>query len=435
VSVKSPQVPRTPPPTPPRRRRFSLSEIPAAFNTLSLEDEKDYCSSYADSGQAKSESLSFQETLDQMRESIKKNRDAMARLNYARYLFESAEKIHEDYTQLGLEIPEDEREYRIQKMANLLEQEALNIVKRLATSGPGGSRFPLAEAQLLLGEFLGKGVYGLKVNHFKSFQLYLQASKQNNTEAVFRAAICYELGIGTKQDNQRAIQFYRKASSMGHNLAMHKLSLTLLYGKLGQRKNLKEGISWLKRAANGADVNHPEALHDLAQCFEKVGGCPVLIADEYYAFELYSRGADFGFAPSQFRLGACYEFGALGVEKDPALSITWYSKAAVQGYPEAELALAGWYLDGYGKLLKKDELTSFRWVKKAAERGYPKAIYVLGTYYEKGIGVQKDMNEAVRLFQEAANLGYKRALDKLTRLSEEDSAADSGKAQRRCAIM
>lgn len=392
-------------------------------------DDKDCCASFADSGHAKSETLSFQESLDQMRESAKKTRDAMTKLNYAKYLFDSAEKILEDYTQLGLEIPEDEREFRIVKMAGLLEQEALNIVKRLAVSGPGGSRFPLAEAQLMLGEFVGKGMYGLKPNMNRSFNFYLQASKQNNIEAVFRAAICYELGVGTKQDNHRAVQFYRKAASMGHHLAMHKLSLTLLYGKMGQRVSLKEGVTWLKRAANSADTDHPEALHDLAQCFEKVGGCPIVIPDEYYAFELYSRAADFGFAPSQFRLGTCYELGLMGVERDPALSITWYSKAAVQGYPEAELALAGWYLDGSGKLLKRDQITSFRWVKKAAERGYPKAIYVLGTYYEKGIGVHADMEEARRLYQVAASHNYKRAEEKLKELAEEPAV------QRKCTIM
>lgn len=394
---------------------------------VSLEDDN----SFADSGHAKSESLSFQDTIDQMRDTAKKSRDAMTQLNFARYLFESAEKIHEDHTQLGLEIPEDERETRITKMALHLEQEAIKWIKRLATYGPGGLRQPLAEAQFMLAEFLGNGAYNVKVNHPKSFNLYVQASKQNHAEATFRAAICYELGVGTKQDNMRAMQFYRKAAALGNNLAMHKLALTLLYGKLGQRRNLKEGISWLKRAANNADVNHPEALHDLAQCFEKEKGCPILIADEYYARELYMRAADFGFAPSQFRLGACYEFGLLGVEKDAAQSIKWYSKAAVQGFPEAELALASWYLDGHPKILKPDEFTSFRWVKKAAERAYPKAIYILGSYYEKGVGVQEDLEEAKRLYKEATVKGYQKAKTKL----EELRKAEASGQKQSCVIM
>lgn len=385
--------------------------------------------SYAESGKAKSEPQSFQESLDMMRDNAKKSGDAMAQLNFARYLFESAEKIMTDHTQLGLEVPDDEtKEARLMKMASILEQEGIKWIRRLATYGPGNLRHPLAEAQFLLAEYIGTGLYGLKINHQKAFNLYIQASKQNHSQSAFRVAVCYELGAGTKQDNMRGVQFYRKAASLGDNLAMHKLALTLLYGKLGQKRNLKEGMSWLKRAANNADVLHPEPLHDLAQCFEKHGGCPIVIPDEYYAFELYSRAANFGFAPSQFRLGACYELGLLGVEPDAALSIKWYGKAAAQGYPEAELALAGWYLDGAPKILERNELTAFRWVKKAAERGYPKAFYVMGTYYERGIGVQPNEAEANRLFKIAADGGYKKAMQRLEQ-------PNGSKRQGKCTIM
>lgn len=446
VSVKSPKQPRTPPPTPPRQRRFSVSEIPDILQertpgspigvtrnpaVVSLNDSIQV--SYAESGKAKSEALSFQETMAQMKDTAKRTRDSVAMFNYAKYLFSSAEKIHEDYTQLGLEIPEDERAARIQRMAEHLEQEALRLIKQLAVSGARGFRQPLAEAQFMLGEFLGNGSYGVKRNLTRSFGLYIQASKQNHAEAAFRVAICYELGVGTKKDDVRAVQFYRKAASFGYELAMHKLALILLYGKLSQRRNLKEGIVWLKRAANGADAGHPQALHDLAQCFEKERGCPILIPDEYYAFELYSRAANFHWAPAQYRLGSCYELGILGVQKDPGLSITWYGKAAAQGYTEAELALAGWYLDGAPGILTPDEFTSFRWVKKAAESGYPKALYVLAGYYDKAIGVRRDREEARRLYTEAASKGFAKAKGKLV---EMDQRASGGAAKKeRCALM
>lgn len=388
--------------------------------------------SYAESGKAKTEPLTFQENLDTMRDNAKKSGDAMAQMNFARYLFESAQKLTTDHTQLGLEIPEEDREARLGKMAAILEQEGIKWIRRLATYGPGNLRQPLAEAQFLLAEYIGTGVYGLKINHQKAFNLYMQASKQNHSQSAFRVAVCYELGAGTKQDNMRAVQFYRKAASLGDNLAMHKLALTLLYGKLGQKRNLKEGMSWLKRAANNADVLHPEPLHDLAQCFEKHGGCPIVIPDEYYAFELYSRAANFGFAPSQFRLGACYELGLLSVERDPSLSLKWYGKAAAQGYPEAELALASWFLDGIPKILERNELTAFRWVKKAVDRGYPKAFYVMGTYYERGIGVQRHEKEAYRLYRTAAEGGYKKAQAKLDEI-ERHMYGDRN--ERRCNIM
>jgi TPR repeat protein len=66
------------------------------------------------------------------------------------------------------------------------------------------------------------------------------------------------------------------------------------------------------------------------------------------ARELFSQAAQLGYAPAQFRLGACHEFGNLGCVIDPRRSIAWYTKAAQKGDPEAELALSGWYLTGSG---------------------------------------------------------------------------------------
>lgn len=363
-------------------------------------------------------SNSFQANLEYQRDNARKSGDAMTQLNFARHLFDAAENVCNNHAELGLEFPDDEREIRINKMAAILEQEGLKWIRDLATFGPGGVKQPLAEAQYLLAQYIGMGSYGLRVNHTKAFNLYIQASKHNHGQAAFRAAVCYELGAGTKQDNHRAVQFYRKGASLGDCLAMHKLALVLLYGKLGHKRNLKEGLCWLKRAANSADVVHPEALHDLAQCFEKHGGCPILIPDEYYAFELYSRAANFGFAPSQFRIGACYELGLFGMEQDPVKSIQWYGKAAQQGYPEAELGLAEWYLDGAAGILERNAQIAFRWVKKAADRHYPKAFYVLGTYYERGRGVPQDDKEAFKLYALASAGGYGKALVRLAALED-----------------
>ena len=197
-----------------------------------------------------------------------------------------------------------------------------------------------------LAEYYGKGLYGLPVDHSKAFSLYLAGSKYNHPGATYRAAVCYEVAAGTKKDNVRAFQFYRKAASLGNPLAMHKLALILLYGKLDQRKNLKEGISWLKRAAASASAAHPESLYDLAQCYERDGGCPIAIPDETYAFELYSEAAHFGYPPAQYRLGAAYELGLFGCPIDASKSILWYSKAAEQGLAAAQRALSKWYRSG-----------------------------------------------------------------------------------------
>jgi len=44
---------------------------------------------------------------------------------------------------------------------------------------------------------------------------------------------------------------------------MYKLGMIQLKGLLGQTKNPRDAINWLKRAADQADENNPHALHQL----------------------------------------------------------------------------------------------------------------------------------------------------------------------------
>jgi TPR repeat protein len=379
--------------------------------------------------------ISFPESLENFRENAKKSNDPETQLSFVRYLMESSNKIQEDPGQLGIVLPTsptggecreiDERKLTMRK---LLEAEALRWLKRLATTAVGIGRPPLADAQFMLAEFYGKGMLALAVDHGKAFGLYVQASKQNHPTATYRAAVCYEVGAGTKKDNKRAVQFYRKAAALGDSLAMHKVALILLYGKLNSQKNLKEGITWLKRAANAADALHPESLHDLAQCYERRGGCPVLIPDEHYAFELYARAAQFGFAPSQYRLGTCYEYGLLGCQVEPSNSVKWYGKAAEQGFPDAELALSSWYLSGSHGVLAQSDTDAYLWARKAADRGHSKAEYQVGSFFEAGIGVEVDGVEALRWYQKAAAQGHKRAIQRLVDIKK------AGKKTSRCIV-
>jgi len=98
---------------------------------------------------------------------------------------------------------------------------------------------------------------------------------------------------------------------------------------------------------------------------------------------------------------------------DSRRSIAWYSKAAEQGDPEAELALSGWYLTGAENVLKQSDKEAFLWARKAANKGLAKAEYAVGYYYEYGIGVKKDLEEAKRSYLSAASQNNKRALIRL----------------------
>lgn len=326
------------------------------------------------------------EYVEQYRARIKGDPDPEAHFAYAKYLIDAAKKIGSKAA--------DQRAVR--KYRETLLAEALKTIRRLATQGDA-----YAEAQFFLANCCGSGLLGLQVDHERAYHLYLQAAKQNHAAGSYRVAVCNELGVGTRKDASRAFAFYRKAASLGDTAAMYKLGMVLLSGSLGQPKNTREAIGWLKRAAEQADEENPHALHDLGLLHENPNS-NVVIHDEAYAKDLFTKAAQLGFVASQYKLGFCYEYGLLGCPIDPKRSIAWYTKAAEKGDAEAELALSGWYLTGSEGVLPQSDAEAYLWARRAANKGLSKAEFAVGYYAEQGIGVKQDIEFAKRWYMRAA---------------------------------
>jgi TPR repeat protein len=396
---------------------------------------------------SQSSSLYSSETIDNRRKAVKASNDPVALFHFALSLLalskaiDTGEEVSEEHLHASVHSvgpyaasPTSSRSFgreasncssskkkkkKYLSPSDALVAEAMKYIKKLAYSSVGLGKAPLPEAQHFLGEALSEGHYSCSIDHERAFHLYWQASKQNHPESTYKAAFAYENGTGTKRDATRAVQFYRKAASLGDPYAMHRLALVLQHGQLGQTKNPREAMTWLKRAAHiAAESHYPRPLHDLAQCYEKNGGSSAVIPDEAYAFDLYTKAAMLGFAPSQHRLGLCYEHGHLNCPKNAEASIAWYAKAAEQEHAEAQLALSGWYLTGAPGILRHNETEAFLWAQKAAEKGLAKAQYALGHYYETGTGTPVSMFEAFQWYKKAALQDNKRALKRLKELKK-----------------
>jgi TPR repeat protein len=271
---------------------------------------------------------------------MKDDPDPEAQFAFAKYLIEAAKKIGDELSEKDIRLG---RKYR-----DVLLQESLRNIKKLAES-----KQPYPDAQFFLANLYGTGQLGLTVDHEKAYYLYLMASKLNHPAATYRSAVCNEIGAGTKKDAGRAVLFYRKAAALGDTAAMYKLSMILLGGLLQQPRNPREGAVWLRRAAAQADEDNPHSLHELALLHERPNNGGVVPYDPNMARELFLQAAQLGYAPSQFKLGSCHEFGNLSCPIDPRKSIAWYTRAAEKGDSEAELALSGWYLTGSGEYIRR----------------------------------------------------------------------------------
>lgn len=325
------------------------------------------------------------EFVDSYRARMKEDPDPEAHFNYAKYLIEAAKKIGGG---------EDQRSVR--KYRDTLIAESLKVIRKLATTG---ETYP--DAQFFLANCCGTGMLGLQVDHEKAYHLYLQAAKQDHPPACYRVGVCNEIGAGTRKDPPRAFAFYNKAASLGDTAAMYKLGMIHLQGQLGQPKNPRHGVVWLRRAAEQADEENPHALHELGLLHEQPGS-QIVVHDEAYAKDLFTRAAQLGFVRSQFKLGTAYEYGQLTCPVDPKRSIAWYTKAAQKGDAEAELALSGWYLTGSEGVLKQSDSEAYLWARRAANKGLSKAEYAVGYYAEVGIGLKVDIEFAKRWYMRAA---------------------------------
>jgi len=304
--------------------------------------------------------------------------------------------------------------------------DAHKILKKLSHAQNVDAMFTMADAY-------GRGLFGGDSDAKEAFTLYQSAAKLGHASAAYRTAVCCEIGHeeggGTRKDPMKAIQWYKRAASLGDTPAMYKVGMIQLKGLLGQPRNPREAVGWLKRAAERADSENPHALHELGLLYESARPNDTIIRDERYAASLFQQAADLEYKFSQFRLGQAYEYGSMGFPVDARMSIMWYSKAAQREEHQAELALSGWYLTGSDGVLKQSDQEAYLWARKAAVAGLAKAEYAMGYFTEVGIGVPANLEDAKRWYWRAAAQDFPKARERLEDLKRGGNRAGPRREQ------
>lgn len=161
--------------------------------------------------------------------------------------------------------------------------------------------------------------------------------------------------------------------------------------------------------------SYAPAMFYLADCYGQ--GLLGLAPDTKEAFTLYQSAAKLGHPASAYRTAVCCELGADaggGTRKDPLKAVQWYKRAAALGDVAAMYKMGMVLLKGLlGQ--QRNEGEAVIWLKRAAERAdaeNPHALHELGLLYEGapvgGNGrLNRDEGEALRLFEQAARLGYR----------------------------
>ncbi|WPH02347.1 Hypothetical protein R9X50_00521000 [Acrodontium crateriforme] len=332
--------------------------------------------------------LDTKKTLEMYRQNVKKTKDAAVQYEFAIFMINAS------------------REPDCKDPAELVT-EAKHILQGLADRA-----YPFAQYYLGDGYFSGLFSKG-KPDYDKAFTLFVGGSKHGHAEAGYRAALCYEFGWGTAKSYPKAVQFYRNAASKNHPGAATRLGMACLRGDMGLGKDKsREGLRWLKRAAESADFQYNSAPFELGLLHLNGYGDDVF-KDERYAAQLFTQSAELGHVQANYLMGQAYENGLYECPRDAALSVHFYNGAATRGHAEAMMALCAWYMVGAEPVLEKDEAEAYQWAKQAAEAGLPKAEYAVGYFTEMGIGCRRDPLEANVWYVTAADKGNETAKQRL----------------------
>ncbi|CAH2355666.1 chitin synthase regulator Skt5p [[Candida] railenensis] len=292
------------------------------------------------------------------------------------------------------------------KLKKELLNEALLYLRKLSDKG-------YVDAQYLLADAHSSGALG-KVENRYSFSLFQSAAKHGHVESAYRTSYCYEEGLGTGRDARKALEYLKMAASKNHPAAMYKLGVYSFYNRMGLGNDVntkKMGIKWLTRASNIATELTAAAPFELGKIYF-TGFLDILIKDEKYALELYSKAAALGHIESAKILGQYYEVGDI-LPQDSNLSIHYYTQAALGGDAEAMLAMCAWYLVGSEPFLPKDESEAFEWALRSANANFVKAQYALGNFFEKGVGCEKNVKESQEWYKKAAENGDEKSLARI----------------------
>jgi TPR repeat protein len=131
------------------------------------------------------------------------------------------------------------------------------------------------------------------------------------------------------------------------------------------------------------------------------------------AFKWFELAANQGLDGAQVDLAYLYVTG-FGAPKDLEQAFHWYSLAAAQGNPNGEYSLGICYLHGEGT--EQNLALARKWISSAFSHGDgARSTNAMGLTYEAGVG--RDLNEALKWYEKAAEMGYNEAQYNVCRLT------------------
>lgn len=265
-----------------------------------------------------------------------------------------------------------------------LKQLILKLAKK-AEDGDERVRCDLGQA------YYRQGYYKDAIKHFD------KGREAGFGAAIFSLAICYDQGHGAPRDPLTAYKLYKQAgeAQKASPEAQCALGQCFLHGK-GIKRDRNKAVEWFRKAA---DQKHPKAQLMLAWCYLRGLGTE---KDAKEAFKLFTSAAKSKDPRAQCALAQCYD-GAKGVKQDLQKAFALFQLAADRGDKEARCNL-GWYLLT-GRAGEVNYKEAVRLSRLATKQGVNAARFNLGILTYFGKGTDKNHVEGLQYLRQAASSG------------------------------
>jgi TPR repeat protein len=248
----------------------------------------------------------------------------------------------------------------------------------------GGSQV----GRVYLGELYVDG-RGVPADWSMAVSLFLEAEAHGDSDGIYDLGLLYRDGeAGVPKNPTTSYGWFIRAAQKGHVMAMVEVANDLYLGR-GVGEDHQAAFDWYLQAAHHGV---PVAQRNVATLYDLGDGVTQSEAD---AAAWYRQAAEQGDTIAMTQLSHHLRWGR-GVAQDVRLSWEWLTKAADAGYPAAETELGMFYEDGFG------HQQAAHWLGEAAKQGDGLAEVELGKLYQQGFGVDRDLDQARRLFTQAA---------------------------------
>lgn len=225
------------------------------------------------------------------------------------------------------------------------------------------------------------------------------SNDDEDSESLFEQASSIK-----KSDPKASFQLFKKAADLGNCKAQLQVALAYHNGHMGTSKNIKTANHYYKLAA---DQGNPKAQCNLAFNLQHGDG---IEKDVAAANQLFLKSANNGYSLAQYNYG-CNLSNGTGLSQNHKEANRYYKLAADNGHVQAIVTYASNLAKGIGTPQNYKEANQYY---KKAMKIDPKnttAIYSYATNLSNGNGFdKKDLEEANKLFQIAADLGHTRSM-------------------------